>query len=207
MEEMKNLFSKERYAPKEIQVYEGVLSLLGAGKNLHELKVCDIAAAAGIGKGTVYEYFKSKEEIIEKAAIYKFSVEFARTEEVLAAGLCFQDTLDRLLDIAAAVFDREAPSLWTLARMAMSRRDGGCAVPDGLPQCIAERVTQVCDALLEVGVREGALPAQGDAAYSRFAIRAAFSAFVELRGQGPCAARDAAFAKDNARKLLLRALG
>ena len=170
----------------------------------------DIATAAGIGKGTVYEYFKSKEEIIENTVVYKLSVEFSRAEEVLAAGLSFRDSLDRLLDIAAGVFNREAPSLWSLARMAMVRQTepGFChALPAELPRRIGAQVEKICDTLLGVGVREGVLRAQEDGAFSRFVFRAAFSAFVELRGPGPGALPGADAAKDNARRLLVQALG
>lgn len=34
-----------------------------------EAKVADIAKLAGVGKGTVYEYFKSKQDILEQASI------------------------------------------------------------------------------------------------------------------------------------------
>ena len=49
---------------KKTQVYLGVISLVQQGRSLNELKVSEIAEASGIGKGTCYEYFSSKEEII-----------------------------------------------------------------------------------------------------------------------------------------------
>ncbi len=58
------------YSAKEISIFEGIYALLNQGRQLHELKVSDIAAAAGMGKGTVYEYFSSKDEIIRQALGY-----------------------------------------------------------------------------------------------------------------------------------------
>lgn len=52
------------YSPKETAVFEAVLKLAGQGVNLAAVKVQQIADAAGVGKGTLYEYFKSKEEIL-----------------------------------------------------------------------------------------------------------------------------------------------
>ena len=46
---------------KKTQVYLGVISLVQQGHSLNELKVSEIAEASGIGKGTCYEYFSSKE--------------------------------------------------------------------------------------------------------------------------------------------------
>ena len=46
---------------KELAIYQGVLRLLEQGADIHALKASDIAAAAGLGKGTLYNYFSSKE--------------------------------------------------------------------------------------------------------------------------------------------------
>lgn len=55
---------------KELAVYDGVVTLIQSGKSFGELTVADIASAAGIGKGTIYEYFKTKDEIVAKALVY-----------------------------------------------------------------------------------------------------------------------------------------
>lgn len=57
-------------SPKEQAIYKAVLALLNEGVSINSMKVSDIARKAGIGKGTVYEYFKSKEELIAKALFY-----------------------------------------------------------------------------------------------------------------------------------------
>lgn len=46
---------------KKAAVFRAVLKLLRQGRPLGDLKVSEIAEAAGIGKGTVYEYFPSRE--------------------------------------------------------------------------------------------------------------------------------------------------
>ena len=61
---------------KKTQVYLGVISLVQQGRSLNELKVSEIAEASGIGKGTCYEYFSSKEEIIRETLLYTFHKEF-----------------------------------------------------------------------------------------------------------------------------------
>ena len=45
---------------KVMAMYQAVWKLLDEGKDLHKLKVSDITECAGIGKGTAYEYFRSK---------------------------------------------------------------------------------------------------------------------------------------------------
>lgn len=56
--------------PKVLALYQGVLELLDEGADLSALKVSDITDRAGIGKGTAYEYFKRKEDIIAGAVVY-----------------------------------------------------------------------------------------------------------------------------------------
>lgn len=63
---------------KEQAVYRAVLALLEQGNDLSALTVSRIAAAAGIGKGTVYEYFASKEEIVRGLTEYCVEEELAR---------------------------------------------------------------------------------------------------------------------------------
>lgn len=57
-------------SPKVIALYDAVSALSREGADLTQLKVSDIAAKAGIGKGTTYAYFKSREELIVKAILY-----------------------------------------------------------------------------------------------------------------------------------------
>lgn len=55
---------------KKTNIYEATLSLIYENSDLSSIKVADIATRANIGKGTVYEYFESKEQIIGEALIY-----------------------------------------------------------------------------------------------------------------------------------------
>lgn len=59
-----------QYSQKEIAAFEGLLQLAQQGRNFTSIKVQDIASAAGIGKGTLYEYFSSKNEILSCAIVY-----------------------------------------------------------------------------------------------------------------------------------------
>ena len=56
--------------PKVRALYEAVLELLNENADISTMKVSDITSRAGIGKGTAYDYFKSKEEIIACAVMY-----------------------------------------------------------------------------------------------------------------------------------------
>ena len=78
---------------KKTAVLEAVISLVMEGKSLEALTVSETAARAGIGKGTVYEYFPSKEAMTAAAVCY-----YMRRELTALQGLI---PLDRGFRIAA----------------------------------------------------------------------------------------------------------
>lgn len=71
-------------------VCQAVLRLRSQGKELNLLTVSDIAKEAGIGKGTVYDYFKTKEEILVKALIYEYCIEMRQLEKSIISEKTFR---------------------------------------------------------------------------------------------------------------------
>jgi len=73
-----------------------------AQKGVVNTKMIDIATLAGIGKGTIYEYYRSKEEIFSNAFIYFFSMTKSMIQDSLSKekdpfiqlGLVLKITLD-----------------------------------------------------------------------------------------------------------------
>ncbi len=62
-EELIRLYELDQDDQKRIKIFEACIKVFGE-KGIHKTKIADIAKEAGIGKGTVYEYFKSKDEIL-----------------------------------------------------------------------------------------------------------------------------------------------
>lgn len=56
--------------PKVKAIYQAVFELFEKGADLNSLTVSEITKKAGIGKGTAYEYFTDKEEMIARAIFY-----------------------------------------------------------------------------------------------------------------------------------------
>lgn len=81
--------SRQAVSPKEAAIYRAVLELFEEGADLGSLTVSEITGRAGIGKGTAYEYFSDKEEMIAKALFYNVEL-FCRQ---LYAGLCKEKCL------------------------------------------------------------------------------------------------------------------
>ena len=79
--------------PKAKALYDAVLELLNENADINTLTVSDITKRAGIGKGTAYEYFKCKEEIIAGAIVYDAEKQGMESWERLEAISGFEDKI------------------------------------------------------------------------------------------------------------------
>ena len=61
-------------SPKMLAAYKAIIELFAEGADLNTLTVSEITARAGIGKGTVYDYFSNKEEMLAGALYYEMGV-------------------------------------------------------------------------------------------------------------------------------------
>lgn len=82
---------------KKILIYEAALSLVDETHDFSQIKVADIAERANIGKGTVYEYFDSKEEVIGEALIFMFTRGIETLELLVKGKKGFKETYKYLL--------------------------------------------------------------------------------------------------------------
>lgn len=65
----------DNHAARKAAVYEAALQLVARGVSPAAMTIQQLADTAGIGKGTVYGYFSSKEEILQGLAEYCFARE------------------------------------------------------------------------------------------------------------------------------------
>lgn len=120
--------NRKDWSEKELAIFEGVHRLLREGVDYAEMKVSAIAAAAGVGKGTVYEYFSSKEEILRSALHYGFDSWYEEAARLVGAADTFDEKVSLVLDGVtenaeswrALIQTREKPGI-----SEMERREGG----------------------------------------------------------------------------------
>lgn len=78
-----------------------------AEKGYASTRVADIAKRAGVGKGTVYEYFSSKEELLFAVFELTNAQISVRMDEALAAGGTAEEQLLNLLRLGAEVISEQ----------------------------------------------------------------------------------------------------
>lgn len=89
---------RDKKTDKVIAIYHAVEDFIAEGAELSSMRVGDIAAKAGIGKGTTYEYFTSKEELIVKAMIYLVGSMTKRIINNMEKAETFRDKFMLLMD-------------------------------------------------------------------------------------------------------------
>lgn len=84
--------------PKVLQMYQAVIELIEEGADASSIRVSTITDRAGIGKGTAYEYFDTKEDILACAVVYHVQQLFDWLGTVLMEKENFREQIDYLLD-------------------------------------------------------------------------------------------------------------
>lgn len=85
-------------AEKEMLMYQAVIAMMQEDYDINSIKVSDITSRAGIGKGTAYEYFSSKEEIIVKALLFDTYSHLKRLKSMLKEDKSYKNKLYSLFD-------------------------------------------------------------------------------------------------------------
>lgn len=83
---------------KKKNSYLAVGEMIKEGRDLSSITISEVAKKAGIGKGTVYEYFESKEDLISKAIYYLL---FNSTKDVvfiIFEKISFKEKFYKILD-------------------------------------------------------------------------------------------------------------
>jgi AcrR family transcriptional regulator len=90
----------EREVARRQQILDAAATVFG-GRGFHGARIDDIAASAGLSKGAIYWYFRSKEELAIALAERAIAREDRREAELLAEAGPLRDRLDRYLDDVA----------------------------------------------------------------------------------------------------------
>ena len=89
---------------KVLLMYQAVSELIRESNDISVLKVQDITRRAGIGKGTAYEYFSSKEDIIAHALVYEYGL---KLQELIERAYSSNDFRERCYNIMRWISDNK----------------------------------------------------------------------------------------------------
>ena len=143
---------------KVLAMYQAVIEFINEGCDINTLKVADITGRAGIGKGTAYEYFSSKEEIISSAILYYVKVCFEKLQVISTDNRTFQQKINEVMDFIDEHV-KERQGVFFLIKMVLESYE----IPKNLKdeyermkqQCCDKEKNEIIDCIVEEGVREG----------------------------------------------------
>lgn len=145
---------------KVLLMYEAVIEMIGEGYDVNKMKVSDITARAGIGKGTAYEYFSSKEEIITRAIAYDVGRKREYLRNLVKGAGNFKEKFEKMLDYLVDSFE-EKETFCLLVRIGTGSYEISEPLRreyEKMQQTMGcESMERIVDTLMQQGVEEGVL--------------------------------------------------
>lgn len=196
------------YSEKEVLIFNGLIDLIKGGANPYSIKVSDIAKAADIGKGTIYDYFKSKEEVISKAILYIIYNEIKEAKYRIESKTGFKEKYYETLNIITENINNN------LSTFNLLLSTGGIMEfyeyirdeKNELIRCLSI-IEEIINDFLQEGVEEGLITTDENHFYKMMAVRSAisgYSGFVNNKKYHSLATIEEAM--DASYKLLIKAL-
>lgn len=169
------------YSEKKIAIFNGIIALMERGINPYSIKVSDIAQAADVGKGTIYDYFTSKEEAISQAILYKIDNEVEAAYSRIKKKKGFKEKFYEGLHIIAECMDDKMSTLRMLLSLGGLQefyeylREYKCDLSNHLL-----KIHELFDHLLEIGIEEGIIVDKvGDTYYRNMVISSVIIGFTQ----------------------------
>lgn len=146
---------------KILAMYRAVWELTREGQNVYNIKVVDITNRAGIGKGTAYEYFRSKEELVAKALRYGSYLEYERLLKQLKEQTTLKDAMDVCFHWLEEDYDRMSCLLQFLKNTEKQEeliRNGMKCMQENMARD-AEKIHELLRHIVGIGKKEGSIRA------------------------------------------------
>lgn len=158
---MSNGFTLEQFInpPKKARLmFEAVIGYVHEKIDPGSLTVQDITARAGVGKGTAYEYFSSKEELIALALFFDYGLRILELQELLEKKKNFEEKMLGLLDW---LHDDKSYHMTFVKMIQISAGDEGVCqmlqtrIPQDVFDGMHSYLMEEGDALMEEGYEQG----------------------------------------------------
>lgn len=172
------------YSEKEIAIFNGVIALMEQGANPYSIKVSDIAKAADIGKGTIYDYFASKEEAISQAILYSITGEIETAYSRIKHRDSFKEKFYEILYIIGESIENKVSTFNMLLSVGGIQEFYEYLSDDkyDLSKYIY-RIKDLFNYLLKIGVDEEAISMTGDSYYRNMVLGSTIMGFSQYVSQ------------------------
>lgn len=191
--DIKNCSEKERL------VMLGLSKLICKGQDVRSITAGDIAREAGVGKGTLYLYFKTKDDIIIKTALYMLWQETENIRKSVGTEKSFLGKCHILFDMLCPE-ETEGASMLNMFLMlhTLTSDETMIKLADEYRRSIVSEIGEILSEIIECGIECGEVPGNADKLYLIQGMVSIVSGVLVLSSAG--ADKDAL--KENSRKML-----
>lgn len=178
---MKKEFSNEGavISPKVQLLYRAVMEYLYEGVDVNTLKISDITKKAGIGKGTAYEYFSSKEDVICGGILYYVARFLDGVQEELAKKVTFEDSLNYLMDVLEQNLD-ERGCFIRVVHLLMGNSQISMFLQEAIQKGDAELPLVILDTMVQKGIERGEITKEYPVSYVVYTVCARILMYATL---------------------------
>jgi len=142
------------YKAKEILIFKTTWELFSE-KGFHDIKISEIAKLSRIGKGTVYEYFKSKEELVQEMIIYNLEISH---EKIISEIKIIDSPIEKLRTIGQNDINRKMDILKILKIIQMITDFSKNNIKESVFKNIGKRFILIQE-IIEDGIKKGVIEA------------------------------------------------
>ncbi|MFI3283666.1 MAG: TetR/AcrR family transcriptional regulator [Erysipelotrichaceae bacterium] len=164
-----------KYPSKKIQIFEAVFKLANKDADLRQVTVQEIATQAQIGKGTLYEYFKSKEEIVEESLIYFAKKEIQVFYEILEKDYPFELKIKSIMRQMTKNQTEDCSFNVIVTQMQHLKLSSSIIDFDHKKKEVVSFMMDYLDALIQCGIKESVIDDSKSLEYIRYCLFASFS--------------------------------
>ncbi len=135
---------------KKERIIRAALEIFSS-KLFHKVSMSEVAVASGVGKGTIYLYFDSKESLFREVIKYSYSFYYEALKECLEAGNSAYEKLKEVMTMQKDFMQTQKRFIYLLAE---EKLIGSLLLEDEAFQCqqdIIEMVREVIDEGIEKG--------------------------------------------------------
>ena len=179
------LHGEEELLPKVKLLFNAVIELMHEGADVNNLKISDITGKAGIGKGTAYDYFASKEEIIGGSVLYYICKFLEGVEEGVKDIPCFQDRVNYLFDVLERNLD-ERGCFVRLVHLLMGSSSISLYLQDAIRSGRADMPLVILDKIVHNGIEQGEITNAYPVSYIVYTLCArilTYAALLDMKGE------------------------
>jgi len=120
-------------------------------KLFHQVAMSEVAAASGVGKGTIYLYFDSKEALFREVIKYSYNAYYESLQDCLAAGNSAREKLKKVIDMQNEFMQTQKKFVYMLAE---EKLISSLILEEEAFQCQQE-IIDLVGRVIEEGIKQG----------------------------------------------------